>query len=135
MSLLRHRTARFLIVVVLVWVAWETYIAVSARHRLDPALARELDRGGLVNVTVTLPFAPEDFHIRIFQTHGIVSGVKGTDRQTSGRLRYASADSERGGRLQLEGGLRLGEDRSIVVLAGIGARDTDLLRSAGSSML
>jgi hypothetical protein len=29
-------------------------------------------------VAVTLGFAPEDFHIRIFQTHGIVSGVKGT---------------------------------------------------------
>jgi hypothetical protein len=31
-----------------------------------------------VNVAVTLGFAPEDFHIRIFQAHGIVSGVKGT---------------------------------------------------------
>jgi hypothetical protein len=57
---------------------WESYLTLSAAHRLDAALARELERGGLVNVAVTLGFAPEDFHIRIFQAHGIVSGVKGT---------------------------------------------------------
>jgi hypothetical protein len=51
---------------------------VSATRRLETGLARELERGGLVNVAVTLGFAPEDFHIRIFQGHGIVSGVKGT---------------------------------------------------------
>jgi hypothetical protein len=77
-SVLRHRTARFLVVVALVWVGWETYLVVSARWRLDPALARDLGAGGLVNVVVTLGFAPEDFHIRIFQGHGIVSGVRGT---------------------------------------------------------
>jgi hypothetical protein len=75
---LRHRTARFLVVVVLLWAGWESYLTLSAAHRLDVALARELERGGLVNVAVTLGFAPEDFHIRIFQAHGIVSGVKGT---------------------------------------------------------
>ena len=78
MSVLRHRTGRFLVVVALLWVGWETYLAISARGRLDAALARELEQGALVNVVVTLKFAPEDFHIRIFQTHGIVSGVKGT---------------------------------------------------------
>jgi hypothetical protein len=50
---------------------------VSAARRLDAGLARELERGGLVNVAVTLGFAPEDFHIRIFQAHGVVSGVRG----------------------------------------------------------
>ena len=69
---------RFLVVVVLAWVVWEAYLMLSAARRLDAALARELERGGLVNIAVTLGFAPEDFHIRIFQTHGIVSGVKGT---------------------------------------------------------
>jgi hypothetical protein len=75
---LRHRTARFLIVVALLWIGWEAYLGISARRRLDPALARELEGAGLVNVAVTLGFAPEDFHIRIFQGHGIVSGVRGT---------------------------------------------------------
>ena len=78
MSALRHRTGRFLLVVVLLWAGWETYLMVSATRRLDADLARDLERGGLVNVAVTLGFAPEDFHIRIFQAHGIVSGVKGT---------------------------------------------------------
>lgn len=78
MSVLRHRTGRFLIVVALLWAGWESYLAVSAARRLEPGLARELDGGGLVDVAVTLGFAPEDFHIRIFQAHGIVSGVKGT---------------------------------------------------------
>jgi hypothetical protein len=77
-SALRHRTGRFLVVVALVWAGWEAYLAVSAARRLDAALASDLERGGLVNVAVTLGFAPEDFHIRVFQTHGIVSGVRGT---------------------------------------------------------
>jgi hypothetical protein len=77
-SALRHRTIRFLVVVALLWIGWETYLMVSATGRLDPALASELDSGGLVNIAVTLGFAPEDFHIRIFQGHGIVSGVRGT---------------------------------------------------------
>jgi hypothetical protein len=29
-----------------------------------------------VTVVVTLPFAPEDFHIRLFQGYGVVSGVR-----------------------------------------------------------
>ena len=78
MSALRHRTARFLVLVALGWIGWEVYLAVSATRRLDPALARDLDGGGPLNVAVTLGFAPEDFHIRIFQGHGIVSGVRGT---------------------------------------------------------
>ena len=78
MSMWRHRTVRFLIVVALLAVGWQVYIAVGAARRLDAAVAAEVERGGLVNVAVTLAFAPEDFHIRIFQAHGIVSGVKGT---------------------------------------------------------
>jgi len=76
--MLRHRTGRFLIVVAALWLGWEAYLMVSATRRLDPELGRALERGDLVNVAVTLGFAPEDFHIRIFQGHGIVSGVKGT---------------------------------------------------------
>jgi hypothetical protein len=93
-SVLRHRTARFLVAVALLWIGWETYLVVSARWRLDPALARDLDAGGLVNVVVTLGFAPEDFHIRIFQGHGIVSGVRGTtvllNRVPAGDVRQIS---------------------------------------------
>ena len=78
MSALRHRTVGFLVVVTLLWAGWEVYLFASAPGRLDPALAASLERGAPVNVAITLGFAPEDFHIRIFQTHGIVSGVRGT---------------------------------------------------------
>ena len=78
MKALRHRTARFLVVVAALALAWQIYLFVSAQRRLDAALRPELDRGGPVNVAVTLGFAPEDFHIRVFQSHGVVSGVSGT---------------------------------------------------------
>jgi hypothetical protein len=75
---LRHRTVGFLLVVALLWGGWEAYLSVSAPGRLDPALAPALERGSPVDVAITLGFPPEDFHIRIFQTHGVVSGVRGT---------------------------------------------------------
>ena len=78
MSLLRHRTVRFLIVAGVLWLGWEIYVAVGAPRRLDPGLAATLEREPLVNIAVTLGFAPEDFHIRLFQAHGVVSGVRGT---------------------------------------------------------
>lgn len=78
MRLLRHRTVGFLLAVVLLWGAWEVFIRLSAPGRIDPALAEALGREPTVNVAVTLGFAPEDFHIRLFQTHGTVSGVRGT---------------------------------------------------------
>ena len=76
--MLPRRTARFLIVVLVLALGWQAFLWVGATRRLDPALAHALDGGGVFNVAVTLGFAPEDFHIRIFQGHGIVSGVKGT---------------------------------------------------------
>ena len=78
MSVLRHRTGRFALVVVGLALAWQAFLALTAPRRLDAALARELARGEYVNVAVTLGFPPEDFHIRVFQTHGVVSGVRGT---------------------------------------------------------
>jgi len=47
-------------------------------RRIDAALATQLEGAEYANITVTLGFPPEDFHIRVFQTHGIVSGVRGT---------------------------------------------------------
>jgi hypothetical protein len=75
---LRHRTVGFLLAVALLWGAWETFVRVTAPGRIDPALAEALRREPMSNVVVTLGFAPEDFHIRVFQTHGVVSGVRGT---------------------------------------------------------
>jgi hypothetical protein len=77
-SVFRHRTVRFLLAAVGLWVGWEVYLAASAPGRLDGALAAALDREPRVNVAVTLGFPPEDFHVRLFQDYGVVSGVRGT---------------------------------------------------------
>ena len=78
MRLPRHRTARFLLAVAAAFIGWQTFLAVSAPRRVDAALASALAGADHVDVEVSLGFAPEDFHIRVFQTHGIVSGVRGT---------------------------------------------------------
>mgnify|MGYP000120849774 CR=1 FL=1 len=76
--LLRHRTVAFLLAVAVAAAGWELFTALAAPRRLDPALAARLAREPVVSVTVTLGFAPEDFHIRLFQAHGVVRGVRGT---------------------------------------------------------
>jgi hypothetical protein len=77
-SLVRHRTAGFLLVVGGLWAAWEAYLTLSAPGRIDAALRPALAQGRPVDVTVALGFAPEEFHIRLFQEVGVVSGVQGT---------------------------------------------------------
>jgi hypothetical protein len=75
---LRHRTVAFLVVACVAWTAWEVGVRVTAPGRIDATLTRSLDDAALVNVAVTLGFAPEDFHVRLLQTYGVVSGVRGT---------------------------------------------------------
>jgi len=75
---LRHRTIAFLVAAVAVWGGWEAFLSLTAPRRVDAAVAQALHREGRANVAVTLGFAPEDFHIRLFQSHGVVSGVRGT---------------------------------------------------------
>lgn len=77
MTWLRHRTVAFLLVIALLWGGWEMYLRVSSSWRLGDDVRRALGNQPLVNITVTLGFAPEEFHVRLFQTHGVVSGVRG----------------------------------------------------------
>lgn len=78
LSVLRHRTVAFLLVLAALGGGWEAFLALTASGRMEPELARAVTHEPLVNVAVTLGFAPEDFHIRLFQSHGVVSGVRGT---------------------------------------------------------
>ena len=41
-------------------------------------VSRVVNREPRVNVSVVLGFPPEDFHVRLFQGYGVVSGVRGT---------------------------------------------------------
>jgi hypothetical protein len=75
---LRHRTVLFLLTLAVLGGAWEVYLRLSAPGRLAPDLAAALARNERVNVSVRLGFAPEEFHIRLFQGYGVVRGVSGT---------------------------------------------------------
>jgi len=68
----------FLLVAGVLWGGWETSLSLTSPGRIDAALQPALSRDALVNVAITLGFAPEDFHIRLFQGYGVVSGVRGT---------------------------------------------------------
>ncbi len=76
--LLRHRSAVFLLVVAVVWGSWELFLTVTAPGRIDPALRPALEERAPLAVAITLGFAPENFHIRLLQSYGVVSGVRGT---------------------------------------------------------
>ena len=78
MSLLRHRTVVFLLVVAALAGGWETYPRwrrPAGWRRSWPPRSPAQPR---VNVAVRLGFAPEEFHIRLFQGYGVVRGVRGT---------------------------------------------------------
>jgi hypothetical protein len=65
-----------LLVAAALWAGWEAFITLTVPRRLAPDLA--VAREANARVAVTLGFAPEEFHIRLFQTYGVVSGVRGT---------------------------------------------------------
>ncbi len=75
---MRHRTVVFLMVVVVAWGGWEAFLRLMAPGRIDATLLPRLEKEAPVDVFITLGFAPEDFHVRLFQGYGVVSGVQGT---------------------------------------------------------
>jgi hypothetical protein len=74
----RHRTVVFLLVVAALAAGWHAFLTVTAPRRLAPEVAAALAREPRLNVAVRLGFAPEEFHIRLFQEYGVVRGVQGT---------------------------------------------------------
>lgn len=77
-ALFRHRTVVFLLLAGVAAGGWQAYVGLTAPGRIDPALRGALRMEAPVDVAVTLDFPPEDFHIRLFQGFGVVSGVRGT---------------------------------------------------------
>ena len=75
---LRHRTVAFVLLAGAAWGGWEATLRLTSPGRIHPGLGPALEGSAPVNVAVTLGFAPEDFHVRLFQGYGVVSGVRGT---------------------------------------------------------
>lgn len=76
-ALLRSPKGRVSLVVLACYCAWQGWLTLRAPGKLAPSLPQ----GGRdpVDVAVTLPFAPERFHVLVFQRYGRVSGT--ADRQ------------------------------------------------------
>ena len=55
------------------YLAWQLWLTLAAPGKVAPELKAGAQR---VNVLVTLPFAPERFHILVFQRYGRVSGTQ-----------------------------------------------------------
>lgn len=71
-EVLRSRRLHILLAVAGCYLAWQVWLTIAAPQKIA-GLAGESAK---VNVLVTLPFAPERFHVQRFQTYGRVSGVQ-----------------------------------------------------------
>jgi hypothetical protein len=69
---LRSRKTHILLAVVILYVAWELWLTIAAPTKVV-AFANGPEK---VNILVTLPFAPERFHVQRFQAYGRVSGTQ-----------------------------------------------------------
>ena len=77
-ALQKHPTIRFLLVALAIGFLYVGYGYATASGRITPRLRDRLARNpATVNILVTTPFAPEEFHIRIYQQLGNMRGVEG----------------------------------------------------------
>jgi hypothetical protein len=74
-ALLRSPKGRVSIAVLTCYCAWQGWLTLRAPNKLAPSLPRA--GRDPVDVVVTLPFAPERFHVLVFQRYGRVSGTLG----------------------------------------------------------
>jgi hypothetical protein len=55
------------------YLAWQLWLTLAAPAKIAPGIATQAEK---VNVLVTLRFAPERFHVLVFQRYGRVSGTQ-----------------------------------------------------------
>ena len=77
LGLLKHRSAVFSLVVAVAWGGWELFLTLTAPDASTRCSVALEEREPLA-VAITLGFAPENFHIRLLQSYGVVNGVQGT---------------------------------------------------------
>ena len=78
LGLVGHRSVAFLFVMAIAWGSCELFLTLTAPGRIDSALRPGLDERAPLAVAIPLGFAPENFHIRLLQSYGVVNGVQGT---------------------------------------------------------
>ena len=54
------------------YAAWQLFLSLAAPGKISPGFPADRER---VNAIVILPFAPERFHLLVFQRYGRVSGT------------------------------------------------------------
>ena len=73
-TILASRKGRILAGLLVAWVGWQGWLWLAAPGKVAAQGWPERQR---VNALITLPFAPERFHVLIFQRYGRVSGTDG----------------------------------------------------------
>ena len=73
-AVLRSPQARVALALLVLWLAYEGWLRAAAPGKIADGFPPERER---LNVLVTLPFAPERFHVLVFQRFGRVSGPEG----------------------------------------------------------
>lgn len=82
--LLRTTGGRTVVSLVALYLAFQAVMYVIAPAKIDPAVARQADAQGRVDVVVELNFAPERFHILVLQDFGRVTGSQGNSVEVRG---------------------------------------------------
>lgn len=77
--LLRTTPVRTLLVVLVLALAWQGYLAVTAPGKVGDDLAAQVEVGEPVRVGVVLGFEPERFHTLFLQDYGRVIRVDGNE--------------------------------------------------------
>lgn len=63
---------RIVLGAVALWCLWQAWLSIAAGGKVADGFATDRPK---VDVLVTLRFAPERFHVLVFQQHGRVSGT------------------------------------------------------------
>jgi hypothetical protein len=69
---LKSRKTHMLAAVVACYIAWQIWLTLAAPAKIGADFPTGTER---VDILVTLPFAPERFHVQLFQAYGRVSGT------------------------------------------------------------
>ncbi len=82
--LLVSRAGRIGLITLVGILAWQAWLAHQAAFKTPGDLDAYVSERGTVDLRVTLPFAPERFHVLMFQRFGRVSGIEGKTIEVRG---------------------------------------------------